>query len=207
MGNTLIKLYDENPSEKQIKKIVNCLSNGGLIIYPTDTIYGIGCDIFNHKAIEKIAQIKNVDPKNNNFSFICQDLSQVSEFTKPIDNSTFKLMKRLLPGPYTFVLEANNNVPNLFQNRKKSVGVRIPDNSIILMIVRELGHPILTTSLPQNDEDYPTDPELIYEEFGDLVDIVIDGGDGNNIPSTILDCTSDEIKVIRQGLGLTDFLE
>ena len=147
------------------------------------------------------------DPKNNNFSFICQDLSQVSEFTKPIDTSTFKLMKRLLPGPYTFVLEANNNVPNLFQNRKKSVGIRIPDNSIILMIVRELGHPILTTSLPQNDKDYPTDPELIYEEFGDLVDIVIDGGEGNNIPSTILDCTSDEIKIIRQGMGLTDFLE
>ena len=203
----LIKLYDENPSEKQIKKIVDCLSNGGLIIYPTDTIYGIGCDIFNHKAIEKVARIKNVDVKKNNFSFICQDLSQVSDFIKPLNNSTFKLMKRLLPGPYTFVLEANNNVPKLFENKKKNVGIRIPDNSIILEIVRAFGHPILTTSLPQNEEDYPTDPELIYEEFGEMVDIVIDGGYGNNIASTILDCTSDEILIIRQGKGTTEFLD
>lgn len=196
-----IKLYNENPSEKYLKTIADSLMNGGIIIYPTDTIYGIGCDIFNQKAIERIARIKNVDVKKNNFSFICYDLSHLSDFTKPLDNSTFKLMKKLLPGPYTFILEANNHVPKLFQNNKKSVGIRIPDNNIIREIVKYLGHPILTTSLPDDEIEYTTDPELIYEKFENQVDIVVDGGYGDIIPSTILDCTGDEIIIIREGKG------
>lgn len=201
----IIKLYNENQSDRQIQTVVDCLKKGGIIIYPTDTIYGIGCDIFNQKAIEKIARIKNVDVKKNNFSFICHDLSHLSDFSKPIENHIFKLMKRLLPGPYTFILEANNNVPKLFQNKKKSVGIRIPDNKIILEIVKALGNPILTTSLPMQDDFYPTDPELIYEEFGNLVDMVIDGGYGENVASTILDCTNGEVEVLREGKGSIDF--
>lgn len=196
-----LKLYDENPNQKQISSIVKCLLDGGIIIYPTDTIYGIGCDIYHPKSIEKIARFKNVDVKKHNFSFICYDLSHLSDFVKPLDNSVFKLMKQLLPGPYTFVLEANTNVPKLFQSKKKSVGIRIPNNSIIREIVKELGHPILTTSLPFIDVDYPTDPELINEDFKHIADIIIDGGYGGNMASTIIDCTDYEPIVIREGKG------
>ncbi|RUA24913.1 MAG: threonylcarbamoyl-AMP synthase, partial [Bacteroidetes bacterium] len=173
----LIKLYEENPSEKHIRTIVECLRDGGIIIYPTDTVYTFGCDIYKQKAIEKIARLKGVDPKKNNFTIVCKDLSSLSDYTKPISNPTFKMMRRCLPGPFTFILEANSKVPKLFQHKKKTVGIRIPNNSIVQHIIDELGNPILSTSLHHQDHilDYITDPELIHEEYGNEVDIVIDG--------------------------------
>ncbi|MBE0637209.1 MAG: threonylcarbamoyl-AMP synthase [Bacteroidales bacterium] len=199
----LLKIHPETPSQRQIEKVVECLYDGGIIIYPTDTVYGLGCDIFKSKAIERIARIKGIKPEKANFSFICHDMSQITEFTKPIDNNLFKLIKRVLPGPYTFILEANNTVPKYIQSRKKTVGIRIPDHNIPLEIVRQLGHPIMTTSIHDEDDviEYTTDPELIYEKYRDLVDIVIDGGFGGNTASTILDCTGTEIEVVREGLG------
>lgn len=184
-------------------KVVKILNEGGIIIYPTDTVYGLGCDIYNHKAVEKIARIKNRNLTKANFSFICSDLSHISDYTRQINNVTFKLMKKNLPGPFTFILPANNNVPKLFKNKKKTVGIRIPDNNIPLDIVRFLGHPILTTSIYDEDDviEYTTDPELIYEKYDNVVDIVIDGGYGDNIPSTVVDCTNDEIEIVRQGKG------
>jgi len=196
-----IKMYADNPAERHIQKIVSVLKNGGVIIYPTDTVYGIGCDITKPKAIERVAQLKGVKVAKSNFSFICYDMSHLSDYTKPLDNSIFKLMKRNLPGPFTFILEANNNVPKLFKANRKSIGIRIPDNNIIREIVKALGNPILTTSLKADDEvlEYTTDPELIYEDYDNKVDVVIDGGYGGNIASTVIDCTSDELEVVRMG--------
>jgi tRNA threonylcarbamoyl adenosine modification protein (Sua5/YciO/YrdC/YwlC family) len=200
----LISIHPQNPAPRQIAQVVEILRKGGVIIYPTDTVYGIGCDIFNQKAVEKVARIKGVKPEKANFSFICHDLSHISDFSKHFDNRTFKLMKKYLPGPFTFILPANTNIPKLFKNKKKTIGIRIPDNNIPLEIVRELGNPLLTTSLHDSDDflDYITDPELIEEEYSNLVDAVIDGGYGNNVPSTILDCTNGDIEIIRQGLGI-----
>ncbi len=199
----LLKIHPANPSARSIQKVVDILNDGGLVIYPTDTVYGIGCDIFNIKAVEKVARIKGLKVKDANFSFICHDFSHLSDYTRPIHGSHFKLIRKNLPGPFTFILPANNNVPKLFKNKKKTVGIRIPDNNIILEIVRSLSHPILTTSIHDEDEvlEYTTDPELIHEKFKDMVDVVIDGGYGNNIPSTVVDCTDTEPVILRQGIG------
>ena len=201
------KIYPENPNPKEIDRVVEILKNGGVIIYPTDTVYGLGCDITKGKAIERVAQIKGMRPDKTNFSFIVYDLSHLADYTKPIDNTIYKLMRRNLPGPFTFILEASNNVPKILKSKKKTVGIRIPDNPIILEIIRVLGNPILTTSVHSGDVilDYTTDPELIHEDMGDLVDLVIDGGFGNNVPSTIVDCTGPDIKIIRQGLGTLEW--
>ena len=198
-----LKLYNENPNQRQVRQVCDVLRQGGVIIYPTDTVYGLGCDIYNMKAIERVASIKGVKTGKANFSFIVHDLSHLSEFTRVLDNWIFKLMKALLPGPFTFILPANNQIPKILKNKKKTVGIRIPDNNIILEIVKELGSPILTTSIHDVDEiiDYTTDPEIIYENFQDRIDIMIDGGYGGNIPSTIIDCTSGEPVIARQGLG------
>ncbi len=205
----LLKIYPENPNPRAIQQVVECLSDGGIIIYPTDTIYGIGCDIYKSKSIERVIQLQGMNKKKTALSFICSDLSHVTEFTRPLDNNIFKIMKKALPGPYTFILEANSNVPKLIQSNKKTVGIRIPDNNISLEIVRVLGHPILSTSVKDEDEviEYITDPELIYEKYADKVDIVIDGGFGDNIPSTVVDCTSGECEIIRHGKGDIDILE
>lgn len=202
----LVKLFNENPNQREILKVVEVLRKGGLIIYPTDTVYGLGCDITNAKAVEKVARIKNVKVEKNTFSFICSDLSHISDFTKPIPNSVFKLMKKNLPGPFTFILEANNNVPKYFKG-KKTVGIRVPDNNIIRDIIRELGNPILSTSVRDDDEilEYSTDPELIHEKYQDVADLVIDGGYGEFIPSTIVDCTGEEITIIREGKGILEY--
>lgn len=204
----LLKIYPENPNDRHIRMVVECLLDGGVIIYPTDTVYGLGCDIFKHKAVERVATIKGINLSKANFSFICYDLSHITDFTRPLSNPAYKLMKKATPGPFTFILEANNNVPKLFQTKKKTVGIRVPDNSICREIVNVLGNPILTTSVYDEDEliEYTTDPELIYEKYKDLVDIVIDGGFGGNQASTVIDCTSDEFEVLRQGKGLTDNL-
>jgi tRNA threonylcarbamoyl adenosine modification protein (Sua5/YciO/YrdC/YwlC family) len=199
----LIRLYDENPNLKEILKIVDILRDGGVIIYPTDTIYGIGCDITKPKAVERVARIKNIKPEKTALSFIFSDLSHISDYCKPLSNSTFKLLKKNLPGPFTFILDANSNVPKLFKSSKRSLGIRIPNNNIIREIIRQLGNPILSTSVHDEDTiiEYTTDPELIHEKFGDLVDLVIDGGYGGNIPSTIVDCTGDEPLITRVGKG------
>jgi tRNA threonylcarbamoyl adenosine modification protein (Sua5/YciO/YrdC/YwlC family) len=202
----LVKLFNENPNQREILRIVDILRKGGLIVYPTDTVYGLGCDITNAKAVEKVARIKNVKVEKNNFSFICSDLSHISDFTRPISNSVFKLMKKNLPGPFTFILEANNNVPKYFKG-KKTVGIRVPDNNVIREIVRELGNPILSTSVHDEDEilEYSTDPELIHEKYEGVADIVVDGGYGEFIPSTVVDCTGDEIVIVREGKGILEF--
>lgn len=202
----IVKLYERNPDPNVIMEIVDLLERGGVIIYPTDTVYGIGCDITKARAVERIARIKGIKPENANFAFICSDLSHLSDYARQVDNYTFKLMKSYLPGPYTFILNASSNVPKLLKHKKKTVGIRIPDNNIILEIVRKLGHPILTTSLREDDsiQEYLTDPDMIHEEYKDLVDLVIDGGYGGLIPSTILDCTGDEPVIIREGLGEVD---
>lgn len=206
MAAEFIKLYAENPEMRKIERIVDVLRNGGVIIYPTDTIYGMGCDIRNQRAIERIARIKGINMKKSNFSFICYDLSNISEFTRALSTPVFKVMKKTLPGPYTFILEANNNVPKLLNNNKKTVGIRVPDHDIPRLIVKELGSPIITTSIRDEDDviEYSTDPELIYEKYRDLVDIVIDGGYGQNVPSTVLDGTSGTIELVREGLGPID---
>lgn len=197
----LIKIYPENPNPKEIAKVIETLRNGGLIIYPTDTIYGIGCDITNARAVEAICKIKGIDPRKHNLSFICYDLSHISEFAK-VSNDIFKIMKKNLPGPFTFILEGNNKLPKLFKE-KKTVGIRVPDNNIIRTIVNELGNPIMSASVKDADEvqEYFTDPELIHEKFENKVDIVIDGGYGEMEPSTIVDCTGEEIEITRQGKG------
>jgi tRNA threonylcarbamoyl adenosine modification protein (Sua5/YciO/YrdC/YwlC family) len=199
----LIRLYPENPNPKHIRQVVDLLEVGGIIIYPTDTVYAIGCDIKANKAIDKIARLKGLNPQNPDLSLIFHDMSQLSEYTVIRDNSTFKLLKRNLPGPFTFIVRANNQIPKLFKNKKKTVGIRIPDNSIVLEIVRELGRPIITTSVHDPDEiiEYTTDPELIHEKYRDFADIVIDGGYGRNEASTIVDCTGEEPEILRQGLG------
>ncbi len=202
----LIKIHPETPSERLVIQVVNFLKDGGTAIFPTDTVYGLGCDITSPKAIEKVAQIKGVRIEKANFSFIFHDLSQLSGYTRPIGNPVFKLMKHYLPGPYTFILEANNNIPRLFRSKKKTIGIRIPDNSIIREIVKKLGNPVLTTSIHDEDKilDYTTDPELIHEHYLNQVDLVIDGGYGHNQPSTVIDCSGDEPIMIRQGLGLLE---
>ncbi|MCB9187020.1 MAG: threonylcarbamoyl-AMP synthase [Flavobacteriales bacterium] len=204
----LIRIYEENPNPKAIQQVVDCLQKGGVIIYPTDTVYGIGCDINNRKAVERICKIRNIRPDRAQFSFICHDLSHISDYCSQIDNATFKLMKRVLPGPYTFILNATNNVPKLFQSKKRTVGIRIPNNNIPLEIVRQLGNPIMTASVHDPDEiiEYTTDPSLIYERFENQVDMVIDGGYGGIEGSTILDCTDNEVVVLRQGAGPVDEL-
>ena len=207
MAAEYIKMWDDNPSDRQIKRITDVLKDGGVIIYPTDTVYGIGCDITKHKAIERVAQLKDVRVDKANFSFICYDLSHIADFTRPLNNSVFKLMKRNLPGPFTFILEANTNVPKILKAKRKTIGIRVPDNNIIREIVKSLGNPILTTSLKADDEilEYTTDPELIYEDYKNLVDIVIDGGYGGNVASTVVDCTTDEPMIIREGTVLPQF--
>ena len=198
----LIKIYQENPNEKQIRKVVDCLKSGCVIIYPTDTVYGLGCDLKNSKAVEKLARIKGVKAEKANFSLICYDLSHISDYAK-IGNPTFKLMKKALPGPFTFILEASSNIPKMFNGKKKEIGIRIPNNNIAREIVKELGNPLVNTSTYDDDEiiEYTTDPELIKEKYDDLVDIVIDGGIGNNEASTIVNCLGDEPEVVREGLG------
>ena len=202
----LLKIHPENPSQRQILKICEVLQKGGVVVYPTDTVYAIGCDIFSNKAVDRIAKLKGIPVKKANFSFIFSDLSQLSDYTKLISNSVFKMMKAYLPGPYTFILPARNNIPRIFHSKKRTVGIRIPDNNIPLEIVRELGHPIMTTSIHDDDEliEYTTDPELIWEKYKDQVDAVVDGGYGNNEPSTVIDCTNAEPVVIRLGIGKVD---
>ena len=198
----LVKIYPDNPNPRELERVVSILRDGGVIIYPTDTVYGIGCDITKPKAVERIIKIKELKPKEAQFSFICSDLSHIANFAK-VDNSTFKLLKRNLPGPFTFVLPGLNRVPNYFLSKRKTVGIRIPDHTSPLELVRMLGNPILTTSLKDDDEviEYTTDPELIYERYGEVVDVIVDGGYGDNVASTIVDCTSDEPEVIREGKG------
>ena len=201
-----IKLFNENPNPKEIAKVVKVLQSGGLIIYPTDTIYGLGCDITKTKSLEKIAKIKGVQLEKANLSFICNDLSHLSDYVKQIDSATFKILKRALPGPYTFILPGSNNLPKVFK-KKKTVGIRIPNNNIIRTLVAELGNPIVSTSIRDEDDvlEYTTDPELIFEKWQGLVDIVIDGGYGDNEPSTVIDLT-EEPSVIREGKGSIDIL-
>jgi len=203
----LIRIYEENPNPKDIKKVVDVLRNGGLIIYPTDTVYGLGCDITKTSALEKIAQIKGVKLDKANFSFICEDLSNLSDYVKQIDSQTFKILKRSLPGPYTFILPGSSNLPNVFK-KKKTVGIRVPNNNICRAIVKELGNPIVSTSIRDEDEviEYTTDPELILEKWDKLVDLVIDGGYGDNIPSTVIDLTDSIPEVVRIGKGSIDIM-
>jgi tRNA threonylcarbamoyl adenosine modification protein (Sua5/YciO/YrdC/YwlC family) len=203
----LLRIYPENPNQDRIRKVVDVLEEGGIIIYPTDTVYAIGCDIKANKSIDKIARMKGLNPQNPDMSLIFHDMSQLSEYTIIRDNSVFKLLKRNLPGPFTFIVQANSTIPKLFKNKKKTVGIRIPDNNIVLELVKELGRPIITTSIHDPDEviEYTTDPELIYEKYQDFAEIVINGGYGRNEASTIVDCTSEEIRIIRQGLGILEF--
>lgn len=202
----LLRIYNENPNPKHIRQIVNLLESGGIIIYPTDTVYAMGCDILATRSIEKIARFKGLNPKNPDLSLIFHNMSQLSEYTIIHDNNIFKLLKRNLPGPFTFIVQANNQIPKLFKNKKKTVGIRIPDNSIILEIVKELGRPVITTSIHDPDEviEYTTDPELIFEKYRDFADSVVDGGFGKNEASTIVDCSGEEIEIVRQGLGILE---
>ena len=198
-----IRIYPENPNPRQIRKVADVFEQGGIIIYPTDTVYAIGCDIRASKSIERIARLKGLNPLNPDLSLIFHDMSQLSEYTIIHDNNIFRLLKRNLPGPFTFIVQANNQIPKMFKNRKKTVGIRIPDNNIVLELVRELGSPIITTSVHDQDEviEYTTDPELIYEKYRDFADVIIDGGYGRNEASTIVDCTGEEFVIVRQGLG------
>jgi len=201
----LLRLYEKNINLREIEKIVRILQDGGIVIYPTDTVYAMGCDALNVRAVEKICKLKNINPQKTNLSIICHDLSNISEYAK-VDNATFKLMKKNLPGPFTFILNATNNLPKIYKNRKE-VGIRIPDNHIIRTLVNELGNPILTTSIHDDDEimEYSTDPELIYEKYDNIVDVVIDGGYGDFQPSTVIDCRSSEgHEIIRQGKGILE---
>ncbi len=197
----LLHVHAGNPNERHIKTIKECLLDGGVIIYPTDTIYGLGCDIFQHKAIEKICRIKHIDPHKAQLSFVCYDLSDLSKYTKNISTPLYRLLKEYLPGPYTFILPASKEVPKILQSKKSTIGLRVPDNNIARTIVQELEHPILSASLPGEMVEEYTDPELIYENFKNLVDIVVDGGAGGMIPSTIIDCTKEEYEVLRMGAG------
>ena len=199
---SFIKLYEENPNPKQIAEAVKVLKNGGVVIYPTDTVYGLGCDITNNKALARIAKIKGVKLEKANWSFVCKDLSNLSDYVRQIDSSTFKLLKRCLPGPFTFILPGNNQLPTVFK-KKKTVGIRVPDNQICHDLVEALGNPIVSTSIHDEDEilEYTTDPELILEKWDKLVDMVIDGGYGDNTPSTIVDVTNGDPEIIREGKG------
>lgn len=201
----LIRIHEENPSERKINQVVDCLRAGGLVVYPTDTVYGLGCDIFNKQALERLYQYKGLKPKNQaNFSIVCYDLSDISIYAKQLDTPTYKLMRKALPGPFTFILPASREIPNFFINNRKTIGIRVPDNNIARTIVRELGHPIVSTSVHHKDTiiDYITNPELIYEELDGLVDMVIDGGMGGVQPSTVIDCTGREPEILREGKGV-----
>jgi tRNA threonylcarbamoyl adenosine modification protein (Sua5/YciO/YrdC/YwlC family) len=202
----LLKIYPENTNQKDIQKVVAHLRKGGLFIFPTDTVYSIGCDLSNSRGVEKMARIKGVKLKDAKFSLICYDLSHLSDFCKPMDNAVFKMMKKALPGAFTFILNASNNVPKLFKANKKTIGIRVPDNNIIRQVVKELGNPVVSTSVHDDDEvvEYTTDPELIHEKYANDIDLVIDGGFGNNMASTVIDCTDGEPIIVRQGLGLID---
>jgi len=204
----LIKLYPENPAPRHLKIITECLMDGGVIVYPTDTVYGFGCSISKPKAVERIAKLKGIDIKKHEFSIICSDISQLSDYVRPIPNHIFRVLKKALPGPYTFILDANNNAPKLIHRKKKQVGIRIPDNNITREIIDFLGNPMLSSSVLHDDEilEYRTDPELIYERYKNIVDIVVDGGYGNNSPSTIINCSGGDIEVLREGLGSLSIL-
>ncbi|MBL0315180.1 MAG: threonylcarbamoyl-AMP synthase [Flavobacteriales bacterium] len=204
----IVEILPENPDQRKIKQVVECLKSGGVIIYPTDTVYSIGCDIENNKAIERIARLKNVRADKANFSLVCHDLSHITEYSRQVSNSVFKMMKRALPGPYTFILEAGKKIPSIFSDRKKTIGIRVPDHLIPREIVKELGRPIIATSVHDDDEiiEYTTDPNLIHEKFEHLVDMVIDGGFCGLEASTVLDCTGAVVTVIREGKGTIDFI-
>lgn len=197
----LLRIHPEDPQPRLIKQVVECLLDGGVIVYPTDTIYGLGSDIFQQKGIEKICRIKKIDPQKAQLSFICRDLSHLSDYTKSIDTPLYRMLKRHLPGPFTFILPASKQVPKILQSRKSTIGLRVPDNEICRHILDALDHPLLSASLPGEMVEEYTDPEIIYERFGDEVDFVIDGGVGGMVPSTIVDCTTDDWHVTRQGLG------
>ena len=202
-----MKLHPQNPNPRHLKTIIECLQGGGVIIYPTDTVYGMGCDISQPKAVERICRIKQIDPKKAQFSFICHDLSHLSDYAKSVDTPVFRILKRALPGPYTFILPASRQVPKMLKTKKDTVGIRVPDNNICRTIVQELGNPVMSTSLPIEHyvEEY-TDPEIIYEKFGKIVDIVVDGGTGGTTFSTVIDFTGPEPELIREGAGSTEIL-
>lgn len=199
----LLKIHPDNPDPRKLKMVIDCLNKGGVIIYPTDTVYSIGCDIRQIKALQKVAQLKGIKLEKANFSLVCTNLSQLSEYTKHVETRIYKLMKKVLPGPYTFILNASNSVPKLFQSKKKTVGIRVPDHSVPHIIVEHLGSALVATSVHDDDEiiEYTTDPELIHERYGDKVDIVIDSGYGHNEASTVLNCTDGDVEIIRQGIG------
>jgi len=203
MKASFLKIHPVYPENKKLNKVAEALQKGGLVIYPTDTIYAIGCDLLNPQAIERLCRIKGVDPQKNQFSFLCHDISQVSEYSKNLTTPVFKMMNKALPGPYTFILPSNNHVPKKIDTKRKTIGFRVTDHAIPQQLVNRLGHPMLTTSVHDEDEivAYATDPEMIYERFVDQVDIIVDGGMGNNVASTVVDCTQDEPQVVRQGLG------
>ncbi len=196
-----IQIHPKDPQPRLIKQVAETLRDGGVLIYPTDTIYGLGCDIYNHKAVERICRIKGIDPKKAQFSIVCSDLSHLSTFAKQISTSTYRTLKEYLPGPYTFVLPASKQVPKILQGRKDTIGLRVPDNKITIALIKELGNPILSTSLPGEDVEEYTDPEIIYENYQNLVDIVVDGGIGGTVPSTVVQFQDDEFELVRQGLG------
>ncbi|MCW8897107.1 MAG: L-threonylcarbamoyladenylate synthase [Flavobacteriales bacterium] len=203
----LIKIYPENPDERRIQQVIDVLKKGGVIVYPTDSVYSMGCDMANKRAVEKMAQLKGVKLEEVNFSLICYDLSNISEYTVQFGTDIYKMMKRALPGPYTFILNANKNIPKLFQSKKQTIGIRVPDNNIARTIVNQLGNPMLSTSVHDDDEilEYTTDPELIHERYDGQIDLVIDGGFGNNEASTVIDCTGETPEILRQGIGEVDF--
>ncbi|TRZ82850.1 MAG: threonylcarbamoyl-AMP synthase [Sediminibacterium sp.] len=201
----LIRIHPENPQTRQLTMVKECLDDGGIIAYPTDTIYGLGCSILHHEAVEKICAIKKVDPEKAQLSFICANLSDLSAYAKSIDNALYRILKKTLPGPYTYILPASKQVPKILQSKKKTIGLRIPNNKIALSIIETLGHPILSASFPgENVEDY-TDPEIIYEHWSNQIDMVVDGGIGGMVPSTVIDCTTDEYVLLRQGLGVWEY--
>lgn len=203
MAAELIKIHPINPEMRKINRVVEVLRNGGIIIYPTDTIYGIGCDLMNRKSVERLCWIMDIKPNKLDLSFICNDLSQISEFVKRVDTPVFKLLKSSLPGPFTFILESSSKVPKILDVNKKTVGIRIPDHNIPRTLVAELGNPVITSSIKDDDhiKEYTTEPEEIYEDFKNKVDVVIDGGASGNVPSTVVDCTGEELIIVRQGLG------
>lgn len=203
MSAAFISIHPLNPDERKIRQVVDVLRKGGIIIYPTDTIYGIGCDLMNRKAVERLCRVMNIKPQKLDLSFICHDLSHISEYVRRLDTPVFKLLKKALPGPYTFILESNSKVPKILETNKKTVGIRIPDHAIPRSIVAELGNPLITSSIKDDDKikAYTTDPEEIYEDFKHQVELVIDGGAGNNVPSTVIDCTGSEMTIVRQAAG------
>jgi len=204
----LLSIHPDNPDKRKIDQVIKVLKKGGVIIYPTDTVYSMACDLNNRKAVERMAQIKGIKIEKANFSLICHDLSNISDYTVQFGNNIYKMMKRALPGPYTFILDANNSVPKLFKSKKKTIGIRVPDNNIAQTLAKELGNPLISTSVHDDDEilEYITDPELIHEKYAHLLDLVIDGGYGQNEASTIIDCTGNDIEVIREGIGPIDII-